>query len=128
MKRFFIFATMLMAWTVSADNLPDDPPPTTPSPDTIILIPQDMFDIDRTIALCEYTYDVTAGAVYVICYGTGRNTELYLISQTGAVVDFVVIDSDITQDTSLSLPDVSGTYKIVLYSEKYYGEDTFTIE
>lgn len=128
MKRFFIFATMLMALTVSAGELMDVPPPTTPSPETIILVPQDMFDIDRSLAICEYACDADKGMVHITCYSTGRNTELYLISQTGAVVDLVMIDSDITQYTFLTLPDVSGSYRIVLNSEKYYGEDTFTIE
>ncbi|MBQ8809798.1 MAG: hypothetical protein IJZ69_05640 [Bacteroidales bacterium] len=127
MKRFFIFAAMLAALTLRAADTQDDPPVVLPSPESIILIPQDMFDIDRSLALCEYTCDIVNGAVYVTCHGTGSQTELYLLDNTGRVIDMTTVDSEITQDATLYSSLTPGTYRIVLDSEKYHGEDTFTI-
>ncbi len=127
MKRFFIFAAMLAALTLRAADTQDDPPVVLPSPESIILIPQDMFDIDRSLALCEYTYDIVNGAVYVTCHGTGCQTELYLLDNTGRVIDMTTVDSEITQDATLYSSLTPGTYRIVLDSEKYHGEDKFTI-
>lgn len=127
MKRFFIFAAMLAALTLRAADTQDDPPVVLPSPESIILIPQDMFDIDRSLVLCEYTYDIVNGAVYVTCHGTGSQTELYLLDNTGRVIDMTTIDSEIAQDATLYSSLTPGTYRIVLDSEKYHGEDTFTI-
>ena len=127
MKRFFIFAAMLVTSMADAVNLMDDPPLITPSPDRIVLVPQDMFDIDRTIALCEYILYKESGTVYISCYGTGRFTELYLTDQNGILLDSIEINSEITQEAILNAPLSSGTYRIILNSEKYHGEDTFTI-
>ncbi|MBO5107881.1 MAG: hypothetical protein J6B97_05545 [Bacteroidales bacterium] len=127
MKRFLIFAAMLVTSMADAVNLMDDPPLITPSPDRIVLVPQDMFDIDRTIALCEYILYKESGTVYISCYGTGRFTELYLTDQNGILLDSIEINSEITQEATLNAPLSSGTYRIILNSEKYHGEDTFTI-
>lgn len=127
MKRFLIFAAMLVTSMADAVNLMDDPPLITPSPDRIVLVPQDMFDIDRTIALCEYILYKESGTVYISCYGTGRFTELYLTDQNGILLDSIEINSEITQEAILNAPLSSGTYRITLNSEKYHGEDTFTI-
>lgn len=127
MKRFFIFAAMLLSMTVNAGNLQDDPPLITPSPEQIVLIPQDMFDIDRSIAICEYTYSILGGKVYINCIGTGNRTELYLTDQNGTLLDMTEINSATTQDAMLEADLSAGTYRIVLNSEKYYGEAYFTI-
>lgn len=127
MKRFFIFAAMLLSMTVNAGNLQDDPPLITPSPEQIVLIPQDMFDIDRSIAICEYTYNILAGKVYINCIGTGNRTELYLTDQNGTLLDMTEINSATTQNAMLEADLSAGTYRIVLNSEKYYGEAYFTI-
>lgn len=118
---------MLLTMTVNAGNLQDDPPIIMPSPESIILVPQDLYDIDRSIVLCEYTYDSAAGLVYVKCIGTGNHTELYLTDQYGRLLDMAEIDSRVTQSVILNADLPAGTYKIVLNSEKYYGEDYFTI-
>ena len=127
MKRFFIFAAMLLTMTVNAGNLQDDPPLITPSPEQIVLTPQDMFDIDRSIAICEYTYDISTGNIYVSCVGTGSHTVLYLTDQSGMVLDMTEIDSQIVQIAILNSNLSAGTYKIIINSEKYFGEDYFTI-
>ena len=49
MKRFFIFAALLLAHVSNATATHEDPPPVIPSTDRIVLVPQDMFDIDRTV-------------------------------------------------------------------------------
>lgn len=127
MKRFLIFAAMLATSMAGAVNLMDDPPLITPSPDRIVLVPQDMFDIDRTIASCEYILYKESGTVYISCHGTGRYTELYLTDQNGILLDSIEINSEITQEAILNAPLSSGTYRIILNSEKYHGEDSFTI-
>jgi hypothetical protein len=58
MKRFFIFAAMLLTLTVYAGTSDEDPPLITPAVEQIILVPQDMYDIDRTIASCRYSFSV----------------------------------------------------------------------
>lgn len=127
MKRFFIFAAMLLTMTVNAGNLQDDPPLVLPSPESIVLTPQDMFDIDRSVAICRYTYDITTGTVYIICHGTGCNTGLYLVDQTGCVIDTTTINSEMTQNAVLYSSFTPGIYRIIIDSEKYHGESTFTI-
>lgn len=127
MKRFFIFAAMLAALTLRAADTQDDPPLILPDPETIILVPNDMFDIDRSIPTCEYTYDISKGIVYVSCHGTGQNTLLFLEDQTGMVLDMVETDAFISPNVTLHAPLSAGTYRIVLHSEKYSGEDYFII-
>lgn len=86
MKRFFIFAAMLAALTLNAADLQDDPPLVLPDQNTIILVPSNMFDIDRSISSCGYTYDVSAGEIHIECYGTGQQTVLFLEDNAGRML------------------------------------------
>ena len=62
MKRFFIFAAMLLTMTAYAGTLNEDPPLIFPGdPEEVILVPQDLYDIDRSVALCEYVCYTTSG-------------------------------------------------------------------
>lgn len=127
MKRFFIFAVMLLAQITSAMNSQDEPLPVLPSSDRIILVPQDMFDIDRTIPYCCYTYYPVSGQIEIHCEGTGNATWIYIM-RNGEPIDCTMIDSDLVQDAYLSIPQPSGTYHIILNSEKYYGEAMLRLE
>ena len=50
MKHLFLFAALFFTLNVNADDLQDDPPIVKPEAEQIILVPQDMHDIDRSIA------------------------------------------------------------------------------
>ena len=106
MKRLFIFATMLLGISMTAKGSIDIPPPVTPSPERIVLQPDDLFDKDRSMAICEFLCCPETGTIEVFCCGTGKATE----------------------NVSLNLPQQSGSYTLILDSEKYYGEGSFTIE
>lgn len=127
MKRFFIFAAMLLAQIAGAMNSQDEPLPVLPSSDRIVLVPQDMFDIDRTIAYCCYTYHPVSGLIEIHCDGTGNETWI-CIMKNGNLIDSVMMDSDLIQDVYLTIPQQSGTYHIILDSEKYHGEATLRLE
>ena len=127
MKRFFIFAAMLLAMTSNAVNLSDNPPIVHPKVDHIILTPRDMMDKDRSMAICEYWYDSSANCFELLCYDTGHNTELYLLDQDGQLVDYYTLDSDIASNAILEVPSDDNTYKIILISEKYYGEASIDV-
>ena len=122
MKRFFIFAAMLLTMTAIAGNLNDDPPVIHPGTDHIILTPRDMMDKDRSIAMCQYHYDPSTCTIELTCLNTGRFTELYLLDHNGNELDCYSLDSDITSYAVLETPEDDGTYQIILISEKYYGE------
>lgn len=121
MKRFLIFVAMLLTFTANAQTDELNPPPVKPSMDRIILVPQDMFDIDRSIAYCNYTFYPDTGIVEIHCEGTGRETGLY-ISRNGCIIDSIVIDSEIIQDVYLNTRGSTGSFMIILDSEKYHGE------
>ena len=124
MKRFFIFAALLLAHVSNATATHEDPPPVIPSTDRIVLVPQDMFDIDRSVPYCCYTYYPGTGVIHIHCEGTGKETGIYLMNN-GNIIDSTVIDSDIVNDTYLTLTEQSDSYIIVINSEKYYGEAVF---
>ena len=127
MKRFFIFAAMLLTMTANAVELENDPPTIKPPADIIVLIPQDMYEIERTIALCEYTLCPQTGTICITCHGTGADTELYLLDSRGMIVDHAAIDPDITPSVTFDMPETAGTYYIVLMSGRYHGEGTIRI-
>lgn len=126
MKRFFIFAAFLLAQVSSATASHEDPPPVIPSTDRIILVPQDMFDIDRSVSYCCYTFYPATRVIQIHCEGTGRETGIYLINN-GNIIDSTVIDSEVTNDAYMTLTGTSGSYIIVINSEKYYGEAVLEI-
>lgn len=128
MKRFSIFAAMLLGIMTTAKGSIDIPPPVTPSPDRIVLQPDDLFDKDRSIAVCEFICCPQTGTIDIFCCNTGNDTRLFLIDSDGTVLDYVELDSDFTENVSLTLPQQSGSYILVLDSEKYYGEGSITIE
>ena len=109
MKRFFIFAAMLISLTVKGMADPDGPQPVRPSTDQIILIPQGMFDPERTITLCRYDFDANPGTVELTCYGTGNHTELYIMTPDGLIIE-------------------AGTYYLILNSERYFGSVEIIME
>ncbi len=129
MKRFFIFAAMLLTMTVNAVNLSDNPPFIFPGdPEKLVLVPQDFYDIDRSIVLCEYVCNYNIGMVSISCYGTGRSTTLSIVDEYGNIYDQTTIDTDFDNYAILNLPQGAGYYKITLNSELYYGESTIRIE
>lgn len=127
MKRFFIFAAMLLTLTAKAVNTDDNPPKVLPPVDHIILTPTDMMDKDRSIAACWFSYDCTTDMIELTCIGTGCCTDLYILDQYGNEVDHCSLNSDFTVNAVLDAADASGDCRIILISEKYYGEATVSI-
>ena len=101
MKRFFIFAALLLTLALKADELPDKPPLILPGLEDVILRPTDMHDIDRSSARCICNYDPSSATLDFICNGTGRYTEIYLTDSYGNIMD--VAAGDASQSTELSL-------------------------
>ena len=128
MKRFFIFAAMLLTMTAYAGTLNEDPPLIFPGdPEEVILVPQDLYDIDRSVALCEYVYYHNIGQISINCYGTGRRTALYIVDEYGNIYDRTTIDTDVCNNVTLNIPEEAGYYMLILDSEKYHGESTIRI-
>jgi hypothetical protein len=126
MKRFFIFAAMLLTLSAYAGSLNEDPPLITPAVEQIVLVPKGMYDIDRSIAVCEYT--ISEGMITVSCFGIGCMTELYLIDSNGYIMQHASIDTDMTPVTTFYKPEAAGTYYLVVNSVRYYGEGSIIIE
>lgn len=126
MKRFFIFAAMLLTTTAYAGTLNEEPPLIKPSTEQIVLVPQDMYDIDRSIATCRYT--ILQDVISISCIGTGSVTELYLVDSNGYILQYTSIDPDTTPVTTFDKPEIPGVYYLVLNSARYYGEGIIRIE
>ena len=126
MKRFFIFAAMLMTLTAYAGTFNEDPPLIKPAAEQIVLVPKGMYDIDRSIATCRYT--LLQETIEISCLGTGSETELYLTDDNGCVLQYASIDPDMTPVVTFDKPETSGTYYLVLNSARYYGEGIIMIE
>lgn len=124
MKRFSIFAAVLLMMTswAFADNNQSDPPPIRPSVEQIILVPQGLHDIDRTIVLCEYTCYPDTGILEFLCYGTGEDTQISLFSQGGVYIESIHINPELCPTGQMALPPEPGKYYIILNSSRYYGE------
>jgi hypothetical protein len=127
MKRFFIFAAMLLTLTLKANVEPDFPPLILPGTDDYVMTPTNMHDIDRSIARCIYTYIPESGTIDFYCDGIG-NAEFYLVDQSGCTIDHVRFNSNMTHHITLQLPDSSGIYYINLWSDTHYGEAMLIIE
>ncbi len=126
MKRFFIFAAMLLTLTVYAGTLNEDPPLIKPAAEQIVLVPKGMYDIDRSIATCGYI--LLQETVEISCFGTGCETEIYLTDSNGCVLQYASIDPDMIPVITFDKPGTSGTYYLVLNSARYYGEGIIMIE
>lgn len=119
---------MLLTMTVNAMALTDEPPKIKPPAEKIVLVPQGMYDIDRSIALCEYTICTQSYSIYISCVGTGSDTELYLVSSTGSIVEYDAVDAGNAATITFDLPQMPGIYYIVLESGSYYGEGRIEIK
>lgn len=128
MKRFFIFAAMLMTLTVNAVTLSEDPPIIKPAAEQIVLVPQGMYDIDRSIPSCEYTLYPHSNSICISCSGTGSPTELYLTDSNGSIMEYASINPDMTPVVTFEMPETPGIYYIILNSRFYYGEGSLRIE
>lgn len=126
MKRFFIFAAMLLTLTANAVTLDEDPPMIKPEAEQIILVSKGMHEIERTIAFCGYT--LSADDISISCFGTGSDTQLYLTDSRGVILDYAEIDPDITSVITFDTPENPGIYHIMLDSRLYYGECIIMIE
>lgn len=121
MKHLFLFAALLFTTNINANDLADDPPIVKPEAEQIILVPQDMHDIDRSIAYCGYTYDSNSSTLSITCHGTGSPTMLKLSDMNGNIVNHMVIQPDIEGQATFMIPG-NGTYILTLESFRYYGE------
>jgi hypothetical protein len=129
MKRFFIFAAMLLNMTVYAGTITEDPHKILPGePEKIVLVPQDLYDIDRSIVLCEYICQYNYGVININCYGTGTRTVISVVDEYGNSYDQTMIDTNICNHATLDLPEEAGYYMIILNSELYHGESVIRIE
>lgn len=127
MKRFFIFAAMLLTLTSGANVLPDEPPVILPGTDDYVTSPTNMHDIDRSVIRCIYTYIPGSGTIDFYCDGLGE-AAFYIADQNGLTLDYVHFNSDADHNISLDLPDTPGIYYIYLTSESRYGEAMIIIE
>ena len=121
MKHLFLFAALLFTTNINANDFADDPPIVKPEAEQIILVPQDMHDIDRSIAYCGYTYDSNSSTLSITCHGTGSPTMLKLSDMNGNIVNQMVIQPDIEAQATFMIPG-NGTYILTLESFRYYGE------
>lgn len=129
MKRFFIFAAMLLTMTLNANVLSSEPPLILPGIEDVILRPTDMHDeIERSGARCICEYDPAFQSLNFICMRTGRDTEIFLTDANGITVDYALLDAVTDNSASLSTPAAAGTYYIYLRSESYYGEARIVVE
>lgn len=128
MKHFFIFAAMLLTLNINAYNLEDDPPIVKPEAEQIILIPQDMHDIDRSIAYCGYTYYSDMNMISVTCHRTGSPTVLTLFDGQGNIVDRITLLPEIDPQTTFILDGTENTYILTVESFRYYGEGIIIAE
>ena len=91
MKRFFIFAAMLMTLSSGATQLPDEPPLILPGVEDVVLTPTGMHDdIDRSITRCICQYEPAMHSLTFTCIGTGNCTEIFLADANGVTVDYPV--------------------------------------
>lgn len=60
------------------------------------------------------------------CSGIGT-AEIYVVDSSDKIVGYDVIDSSINNSLFIDTPHASGVYTLIIWSEKYYGEGTFTI-
>ena len=127
MKRFFIFAAMLLTLTSGASVPPDEPPVILPGTDDYVTGPTNMHDIDRSIVRCIYTYIPGSGTIDFYCDGFG-DAAFYITDQNRLILDYVDFNSDSDHNISLNLPDTPGIYYIYLTSESRYGEAMIIIE
>lgn len=127
MKRFFIFAAMLLTMTLGANVLPDEPPLILPGTEDFVTTPTNMHDIDRSAPRCIYTYIPERGTIDFYCYGIG-DTEFYIVDQDGNTMNYAFMNSGLTNNITLRLPDTAGHYYIYLLSEYRYGEAMIIIE
>ena len=86
MKRFFIFAAMLLSLTMGAFVLPDEPPLILPGTGDFVTTPTNMHDIDRSIPRCIYTYIPERGTIDFYCEGIG-NADFYVVDQNGCTFE-----------------------------------------
>lgn len=121
MKHLFLFAALLFTMNVNANDLQDDPPIVKPEAEQIILVPQDMHDIDRSIAYCGYTYHSNTNMLSVTCHGTGSPTMLILSDMNGCIVNHTVIQPETEDQATFMIPG-KGTYILRIESFRYYGE------
>lgn len=128
MKRFFIFAAMLLTLALKADVLPDEPPLILPGLEDVILTPTNMNDIERSSARCICEYDPSINLLEFLCYGTGRYTEITLTDGYSNIMDVDSGNGEQTAGLSLRIPQQPGTYYIHLRSELYYGEARIIVE
>lgn len=127
MKHLFIFAALLLSLNINANELQDDPPIVKPEAEQIVLVPQDMHDIDRSIAYCGYTYHSDMDMISITCHGTGSPTVLTVFDMNGIPVNQMTIYPDIEPHAMMMLSG-NGTYTLVLESFRYYGEGTIIAE
>lgn len=121
MKHLFLFAALLFTTNINANDFADDPPIVKPEAEQIILVPQDMHDIDRSIAYCGYTYDSNSKTLSITCHGTGCPTMLKLFDMNGSIVNQTILQPDSDDQASFMIP-IKGTYILTLESFRYYGE------
>lgn len=65
-------------------------------------------------------------ALEVECYGIG-DADIYVVDSFGHTIDQMVV-YDGTNTAFMPLPNNSGNYILVIWSERYYGEGYFNVE
>lgn len=124
MKRFLtIFTMMCLALTLWADN-----GKTQESRKEIYVIrgliqnKEIMRDISSSVK-AYINYD--AGMLELECYGIG-DADIYIVDSKNQVVDQIML-LDGTPTAFIPMPEESGNYVLVIWSDKYYGEGEFIV-
>lgn len=129
MKRFFIFAALLLTLSSGATQLPDEPPLILPGVEDVVLTPTGMHDdIDRNMTRCICEYVPAMHSLTFTCIGTGNCTEIFLADASGTTVDYACLDAEYDACTTLDVPGTAGTYYIYIRSGSHYGEARIAVE
>lgn len=84
-------------------------------------------EIMRDISTNVRAYaDYNSGFIELECYGIG-DFDVYIVDLNKQIVDQMSVCDGIPT-CSIPMPEVSGDYVLVIWSDKYYGEACFYIE
>lgn len=123
MKQLIIFALVLLASTLSVDYAYGDTPEYAPK--HVIIRERGTLIEDRSslsdVQVCLY------GNILQIESTSIGDADIYIVDSWGNVLAYDRLDVNVGH-LMMSAPDSAGSYTIVIWSDIYYGEGSFTIE
>ena len=123
MKRFLsILSMMCIGLTLWADNNE----PQESRKEIYIVRSKQHTEIMRDISINVRVFaDYTSRILELESYGIG-DFDVYIVDSKNQIVDQMTLCDDIST-CLIPMPEVSGNYVLVIWSDKYYGEGVFTI-